>query len=45
MVFVFLAYWAKTLDSLATLTAYVSGMEEDLLLYHNQLNYLNTVYT
>jgi len=45
MVFVFLAYWAKTLDSSATSTAYVSGMKEDLSLYGNQLNYLNTVYT
>lgn len=42
MVFVFLAYWAKTLDSSATSTAYVSGMKEDLNLYGNQLNYLNT---
>lgn len=45
MVFVFLAYWAKTLDSSATSTAYVSGMKEDLSLFGNQLNYLNTVYT
>lgn len=45
MVFVFLAYWAKTLDSSATSTAYVSGMKEDLGLFGNQLNYLNTVYT
>jgi hypothetical protein len=45
MIFVFLAYWAKTLDSSATSTAYVSGMKEDLGLYGNQLNYLNTVYT
>ncbi|ORY68970.1 major facilitator superfamily domain-containing protein [Pseudomassariella vexata] len=44
MVFVFLAYWAKVLDSSATSTAYVSGMKEDLKLYGNQLNYLNTVY-
>ncbi|KAF8850499.1 pantothenate transporter [Acephala macrosclerotiorum] len=33
MIFVFLAYWAK-----------VSGMKEDLGLYGNELNYLNTVY-
>jgi hypothetical protein len=39
-----LAYWAKVLDSSATSTAYVSGMKEDLKLYGNQLNYLNTVY-
>lgn len=44
IVFVFLAYWAKVLDSSATSTAYVSGMKEDLKLYGNQLNYLNTVY-
>lgn len=44
MIFVFLAYWAKVLDSSATSTAYVSGMKEDLKLYGNQLNYLNTVY-
>lgn len=44
LVFVFLAYWAKVLDSSATSTAYVSGMKEDLKLYGNQLNYLNTVY-
>lgn len=44
IVFVFLAYWAKVLDSSATSTAYVSGMKEDLQLYGNQLNYLNTVY-
>lgn len=44
VVFVFLAYWAKVLDSSATSTAYVSGMKEDLQLYGNQLNYLNTVY-
>jgi len=44
MVFVFLAYWAKVLDSSATSTAYVSGMKEDLDLYGNQLNYLNTIY-
>ena len=42
LVFVFLAYWAKTLDSSATSTAYVSGMKEVLNLYGNQLNYLNT---
>lgn len=45
MLFVFLAYWAKVLDSSATSTAYVSGMKEDLRLYGNQLNYLNTIYT
>ena len=44
IVFVFLAYWAKVLDSSSTSTAYVSGMKEDLKLYGNQLNYLNTVY-
>jgi alkaline phosphatase len=33
IVFVFLAYWAKVLDSSATGTAYVSGMKEDLKLY------------
>lgn len=44
MVFVFLAYWAKVLDSSATSTAYVSGMKEDLKLYGNELNYLNTTY-
>ncbi|CAG8156070.1 unnamed protein product [Penicillium olsonii] len=44
IVFVFLAYWAKVLDSSATSTAYVSGMKEDLSLYGNQLNYLQTVY-
>ena len=40
IVFVFLAYWAKVLDSSATSTAYVSGLK----LYGNQLNYLQTVY-
>ncbi|KAE8422927.1 major facilitator superfamily domain-containing protein [Aspergillus pseudocaelatus] len=44
IVFLFLAHWAKVLDSSATSTAYVSGMKEDLKLYGNQLNYLNTVY-
>lgn len=44
MSFVFLAYWAKVLDSSATSTAYVSGMKEDLKLYGNELNYLNTTY-
>ncbi|KAJ6089760.1 hypothetical protein N7467_004976 [Penicillium canescens] len=43
IVFVFLAYWAKVLDSSATSTAYVSGMKEDLRLYGNQLNYLQTM--
>ncbi|KAL2284886.1 hypothetical protein FJTKL_08701 [Diaporthe vaccinii] len=44
MIFFFLAYWAKVLDSSATSTAYVSGMKEDLKLYGNELNYLNTTY-
>lgn len=44
MVFVFLAYWAKVLDQSATSAAYVSGMKEDLGLYGNELNYLNTTY-
>lgn len=44
MVFVFLAYWAKVLDSSATSAAYVSGMKEDLKLFGNELNYLNTTY-
>lgn len=35
IVFVFLAYWAKVLDSSATSTVYVSGMKEDLQLYGN----------
>lgn len=44
MVFVFLAYWAKTLDSSSASTAYVSGMKEALNMNGNELNYLNTVY-
>ena len=44
LVFVFLAYWAKVLDQSTTSTAYVSGMKEDLNLFGNQLNYLNTIY-
>ncbi|KAB5577961.1 pantothenate transporter [Coniochaeta sp. 2T2.1] len=44
MVFLFLAYWGKVLDSSATGTAYVSGMKEDLRMFGNELNYLNTVY-
>lgn len=44
MVFLFLAYWAKVLDQSATSTAYVSGMKEDLNLFGNELNYLNTVF-
>lgn len=44
MIFVFLAYWAKVLDSSATSAAYVSGMKEDLKLFGNELNYLNTTY-
>ena len=44
MVFLFLAYWGKVLDSSATGTAYVSGMKEDLMMFGNELNYLNTVY-
>lgn len=44
IVFVFLAYWAKVLDTSATSSAYVSGMKEDLRLNGNQLNYLNTTY-
>jgi hypothetical protein len=44
IVFLFLAYWAKVLDQSATSTAYVSGMKEDLSLYGNELNYLNTVF-
>lgn len=44
MIFVFLAYWAKVLDSSATSAAYVSGMKEDLRLFGNELNYLNTTY-
>lgn len=44
IVFLFLAHWAKVLDSSATSTAYVSGMKEDLELWGNELNYLNTVY-
>ncbi|KAI5305529.1 hypothetical protein KEM56_004152 [Ascosphaera pollenicola] len=44
MVFVFLAYWAKTLDSSSAQTAYVSGMKEALNMNGNELNYLNTVY-
>ncbi|THC94762.1 hypothetical protein EYZ11_005754 [Aspergillus tanneri] len=43
IVFLFLAHWAKVLDSSATSTAYVRGMKEDLSLYGNELNYLNTV--
>ncbi|OAA75529.1 Major facilitator superfamily domain, general substrate transporter [Akanthomyces lecanii RCEF 1005] len=44
MVFAFLAYWAKVLDQSATSAAYVSGMKEDLGLYGNELNLLNTTY-
>ncbi|KAG8414226.1 hypothetical protein J3459_014951 [Metarhizium acridum] len=44
MIFVFLAYWAKVLDQSATSAAYVSGMKEDLKLFGNELNYLNTTY-
>ncbi|KFY69758.1 hypothetical protein V499_09776 [Pseudogymnoascus sp. VKM F-103] len=44
IVFLFLAYWAKVLDQSATSTAYVSGMKEDLNLFGNELNYLNTVF-
>ncbi|KAI5303617.1 MFS transporter (Seo1), partial [Ascosphaera atra] len=44
MIFVFLAYWAKTLDSSSAQTAYVSGMKEALHMDGNELNYLNTVY-
>ncbi|KAJ2982492.1 hypothetical protein NQ176_g1357 [Zarea fungicola] len=44
MLFVFLAYWAKVLDQSATSAAYVSGMKEDLHLFGNELNYLNTTY-
>lgn len=44
MIFAFLAYWAKVLDSSATSAAYVSGMREDLKLFGNELNYLNTTY-
>lgn len=44
MIFCFLAYWAKVLDSSATSAAYVSGMKEDLKLFGNELNYLNTTY-
>jgi hypothetical protein len=44
VIFLFLAYWAKVLDQSATSTAYVSGMKEDLNLYGNELNYLNTVF-
>ncbi|OBT67282.1 hypothetical protein VE03_02625 [Pseudogymnoascus sp. 23342-1-I1] len=44
IIFLFLAYWAKVLDQSATSTAYVSGMKEDLNLYGNELNYLNTVF-
>lgn len=44
MIFVFLAYWAKVLDSSATSAAYVSSMKEDLKLFGNELNYLNTTY-
>ncbi|ATY59873.1 Major facilitator superfamily general substrate transporter [Cordyceps militaris] len=44
LVFVFLAYWAKVLDQSALSAAYVSGMREDLHLFGNELNYLNTAY-
>jgi hypothetical protein len=44
MIFVFLAYWAKVLDQSATSAAYVSGMKEDLKLFGNELNYINTTY-
>ncbi|KAK5991563.1 putative transporter SEO1 [Cladobotryum mycophilum] len=44
MIFVFLAYWAKVLDSSATEIAYVSGMKEDLKLYGDELNYLKAIY-
>ncbi|EJP68528.1 pantothenate transporter [Beauveria bassiana ARSEF 2860] len=44
LVFVFLAYWAKVLDQSATSAAYVSGMKEDLRLFGNELNYINTTY-
>ncbi|TQV93557.1 pantothenate transporter [Cordyceps javanica] len=44
LVFVFLAYWAKVLDQSATSAAYVSGMREDLRLFGNELNLLNTTY-
>ncbi|KAI5285295.1 MFS transporter (Seo1), partial [Ascosphaera aggregata] len=44
LVFVFPAYWAKTLDPSSAQTAYVNGMKEALKMDGNELNYLNTVY-
>lgn len=44
VVFLFLAHWAKVLDTSATSTAYVSGMRESLNMYGNELNYMNTAY-
>lgn len=39
------AYFVKYLDQTNINNAYVSGMEEDLDMHGNQLNYLNTYWT
>ncbi|TIA93117.1 hypothetical protein E3P99_00284 [Wallemia hederae] len=40
----YLSYLCKQIDSSNYKTAYVNGMQEDLSLYGNELNYFNTFY-
>lgn len=44
IVFVWFAFWAKILDQSSTTNAYITGMRQDLKLYGNELNYLNTTF-
>jgi ACS family pantothenate transporter-like MFS transporter len=43
--YVFLGYFIKYLDQTNINSAFVSGMKEDLGLYKNQLNYMQTCWT
>ncbi|KAH3680719.1 hypothetical protein WICMUC_000190 [Wickerhamomyces mucosus] len=44
MIYACLSFFAKFLDQTNITNAYVSGMEEDLKLFHNELNWLNITY-
>lgn len=44
LAYLWISYWVKTLDSATMSAAYVSGMKEELGLWGNELNYLDTCY-
>lgn len=45
LTFASLGYFIKYLDQVNISNAYVSGMREDLGLYHDELNYMTTIWT